>query len=443
MAVTFVAAGSQASGTGAITAGLPSGIQTDDLLLLVVESANETITVNTSGWTQLASSPQGTGTAAGTAATRLAVYWRWVDGTEANTSIADSGNHTIATIAAYRGVDTTSPLNAQAGTVNASASTTCTFPSITTTVDNCLVLLINARALPDSNTNTQTTNHTNANLTGIVTDVQYNTSAGNGGGFCVASGLKASAGSVGSSTATNSTSTVTGVVTLALAPAPEAQALTPVRYDNSQTFYGPTVTVGSVTLTATRYDNSQTFYAATVELGTTNVDLFPSLHTNENTIFSPVVSAGQIVLAPARYDNSSTFYAPTVATTYQLTPALYSNDNTFYSVVATDLGINVFPELVSNSNTFYAATVSKSADFLLPGLLINTNAFYTHTLTAPQTLSFDEYVDSGYVDTGYVEFPYFNTNTFFAATVRQPIPYVLKYWTGTEWQVIEKAPAIL
>ena len=181
MAVTFLAAGSQASGTGNITVGLPSGIQNGDLLLLVCETANQNITVP-SPWVEITSSPQGTGTAGGTAATEVHVYYFFADGTETAPTITGTTNHKVAGIGLYRGVHDTTPFNAQAGQVNTTANTTCTFPSVTTTVADCLVLLINARALPDSNTNTQTTNHTNANLTGIATDFEYNTNAGNGGG---------------------------------------------------------------------------------------------------------------------------------------------------------------------------------------------------------------------------------------------------------------------
>lgn len=222
MAVNYVASGGQASGTGAITAALPAGIQTDDFLLLVVETANEAVTVNTGGWTAVSGSPQGTGTAGGTAATRLSVYYRIADGTETNVSIADSGNHQVASISSWSGVDPTAPINASAGSIGSTASTSLTFPSITTTADNCEILLIEAHALPDSNTNTQTTGHTNSNLSSISTKVEFNTSAGNGGGFSVASGLQSTAGSTGTSTASCGTSSTHGYITLALKPAPLA-----------------------------------------------------------------------------------------------------------------------------------------------------------------------------------------------------------------------------
>lgn len=84
---------------------------------------------------------------------------------------------------------------------------------------------------------------------------------------------------------------------------PPSQTLTPSRFDNSQTFYGPTVTAGAVGLTAARFDNSQTFYAATV-------------------------TAGAVALAPSLFTNSQTFYAHTITQAggaQTLTPALFTN----------------------------------------------------------------------------------------------------------------------
>jgi hypothetical protein len=101
-----------------------------------------------------------------------------------------------------------------------------------------------------------------------------------------------------------------GATTIALRPAVEAQDLTPNRYDNTNTFYAPTVLVGAVTLTATRYDNSNDFY------------------THEIT--QPVVSQD---LNALRFDNSNTFYSATITSTVTLTGALFTNVNTFINRV--------------------------------------------------------------------------------------------------------------
>ena len=64
---TFVAAGTVTSGTGTITPALPSGIATDDILLLFLETSNQAISIsnpNGGTWTAVTNSPQSTGTAA-------------------------------------------------------------------------------------------------------------------------------------------------------------------------------------------------------------------------------------------------------------------------------------------------------------------------------------------------------------------------------------------
>ena len=99
MAVKYVAAGTFASGTGAITVTVPSGYQNDDLFLLFVESANQAIRTP-SGWSILPDSPQGTGTAA--AATRLSIFYKWVSGTQSSVSVDDAGDHTGGLIHCYR-----------------------------------------------------------------------------------------------------------------------------------------------------------------------------------------------------------------------------------------------------------------------------------------------------------------------------------------------------
>lgn len=226
MAITFVGSGGHVAGTGAISVPQPAGIAAGDVLLLVVETANEAVSVQMSGWTEVSVSPQGLGTAGGTAATRLAVYYRISAGDEVAVGIADSGNHTIAAILAFRGVDQTTPINALAADLRATDNTAVIFPSVTTTKDNCWILLIEAHALPDANSTAVVSGHTNANLSGITERLDGNTNAGNGGGLSLASGEKVTAGATGTSSAALTTSTIGAQITLALQPFVELQQLT-------------------------------------------------------------------------------------------------------------------------------------------------------------------------------------------------------------------------
>jgi len=60
---TFVASGGQASNAAAITPLMPAGVLQNDILLLFLETANEAVTVSggSETWTEVTSSPQGTG----------------------------------------------------------------------------------------------------------------------------------------------------------------------------------------------------------------------------------------------------------------------------------------------------------------------------------------------------------------------------------------------
>ena len=215
-APTYQAAGSAVSGTGAITPVWPTH-QSGDVALLVVESANQAISLSTpAGFVEVTNSPQGTGTAGGTAATRLAVYWkRATTSAESSPTVADSGNHQIARIITFRGaIASGNPWDVTAGNVASSASTSVSIPGATTTAANRLVVAIVANGT--DTTSTRTSGWTNANLTSLTERIDNNTSSGNGGGFGVATGVKATAGAYGTTTATLATSSVQGRMSIAL-----------------------------------------------------------------------------------------------------------------------------------------------------------------------------------------------------------------------------------
>jgi hypothetical protein len=219
---TYVAAGAVASGTGTITPALPAGIATNDILLLCLETANQAITIsnqNGGTWTAVTNSPQGTGTAGGTAATRLTVFWSRYNGTQGAPTASDSGNHQLGRIIAVRGVTTSgNPWDVTAGGVLASPSTTGTIPGATTTVANTLVVAVIATALPDASSTAVFSAWTNSNLTSVTERTDNAVTAGNGGGLGIATGGKATAGAYGNTTVTCSSSTCQGLMSIALKP---------------------------------------------------------------------------------------------------------------------------------------------------------------------------------------------------------------------------------
>jgi type II secretory pathway pseudopilin PulG len=214
---TYQAAGTAQSGTGAITVAWPAH-QAGDIALLFVESCGgQAATLSTSaGFTNVTNSPQATG--AGTAGTRITVFWcRATSSSMSSPTVADPGNHVYGRILTFRGVTTTgNPWDVTEGGTKATASTTTTFGTVTTTVNNDLIVLAASR--DNRSTAAAWSNWTNANLSSLTERSDGGTTSGNGGGIGVATGVKSTAGAIGSSTALV-TSSVDGHMTIALKPA--------------------------------------------------------------------------------------------------------------------------------------------------------------------------------------------------------------------------------
>ena len=213
---TFVNKGTFTSGTAGLSVPVPSGIAQNDLLILVVESANQAI-ATPSGWTQVTNSPQFTGTAAAAGGVRLAVFYKIAGASEGSVTVADTGDHTVAQIFAWRGVDTTTPIPQSAGAVDASATASLSCPAVTTTRNNCVI--VNAIALDKDLNDTDTLSaHANASLTTLTEHHDQTVASGVGGGIAVLSGVKATAGASGNTTATGDTSTTHAYLTFAIQP---------------------------------------------------------------------------------------------------------------------------------------------------------------------------------------------------------------------------------
>ena len=219
---TFVAAGSVASGTGTITPALPSGIASNDILLLFLETANQAISIsnqNGGTWTQATNSPQGYGTAGASNATRLTVFWSRYNGTQGAPTASDSGNHQIGRIIAIRGATTSGdPCNVTAGGTESTVDTSGAIPGATTTVDNTLVVAAIATSLPDTNGTSNFSSWTNADLSSVSERTDNTRSSGNGGGLGVATGVKATAGAYTTTSVTCGTASTKAMMSIAIKP---------------------------------------------------------------------------------------------------------------------------------------------------------------------------------------------------------------------------------
>ena len=128
--------------------------------------------------------------------------------------------------------------------------------------------------------------------------------------------------------------------------------LLPPLLTNSQTFYGPTVTRGPVSVLPPLLTNTQTFYGPTVTRGA--VSVLPPLLTNSQTFYAPTVVQGTLTVYPPLLTNTQTFYGPTVVGGI----------------------VTVIAPLLVNNQTFYGPTVIPGATSIQPPLLVNTNTIF-------------------------------------------------------------------
>jgi len=209
---TVVAVGAQATSLTSITPAFPAGIAAGDVLITVAECEGVTApgayTLPT-GWAHITGSPIQEGTN-----TRLWVIWRLYDGVFTAPALGDSGDHNIGRMIAIRGCPTTGvPWDVVATATEAVSDTTATFPGVTTTVDDTLVLEIIATGTDTATGQMSTV--TNANYSSITSRMNDWTTNGNGGGFAVVSGVKATKGATGQSTGTVATASTKALMTVA------------------------------------------------------------------------------------------------------------------------------------------------------------------------------------------------------------------------------------
>lgn len=201
---TFQAAGTLVGSTGTISPAWPTH-DVDDVALLFLETANQIPTALTTdeGFSLIGTLSYGGGTSgSGATASALDVYWcRATSAAMSAPLVADPGNHVIGQIATFRGCITTGdPWDVVAGDASGSASTSVTIPGVTTTVADCLVVL--ACSWADDSASGFLASLTNASLANITSRVNAGNVSGNGGGFAVLTGEKATAGVVSASTGT-------------------------------------------------------------------------------------------------------------------------------------------------------------------------------------------------------------------------------------------------
>jgi len=244
VAAVFRAIGNQSAGAASQAVAWPVHVA-GDLGILVIETGGEGTTLTPpAGWLAVTGSP--VTDVASAAGSKLQVWYRFAaSAAEANVNTGDSGDHQVARIVTFRGVDPTTPFDATPVTgVKTTASTTVTWDSITTVTNGALIVLIATR--PDDTTSVTTFGAvTNANLTNITERGEGGSNAGHGGGFVIVTGTKATAGATGTSTCTTTVSVTNAEITIALRPQPEI--LPPLLRFDRVNYVRNSAALGSVT----------------------------------------------------------------------------------------------------------------------------------------------------------------------------------------------------
>lgn len=188
------------------TVNLPGGTQVGDLLLMFVETTSSNAAPATpTGWTSVGT-PANTGTTAGSPATqtRCSAFYRYAQSGDTSWTLADPGDHICVIILAFYNVNQTTPIDTSATNTSGTAgqvSGTVTFPSVTTSVDDCLIVYGGADGWDAVAAQFTGSNFTPAaTLVSAGTKTGNNTNNGNGGGLGTAIGAMGSAGSVGTTT---------------------------------------------------------------------------------------------------------------------------------------------------------------------------------------------------------------------------------------------------
>lgn len=221
MPVTFVGKGALVSSATSIAPARPAATQVGDLLIAIIQTSDlANLSAFDADWPEVTEIANG-GVSGAAGYAMLHILFRYATLTVADDlSIPDLGDHQYGLILAYRGVRvmTASALQfIRATSADGAATTTMTFPGLTTVRADSLIVGIAGLSL-DAASTTAASGYTNADLTSITERHDETIALGTGGGVAIFDGYKAVAGTVSATTGTM-TSNRAAYVTLALPPA--------------------------------------------------------------------------------------------------------------------------------------------------------------------------------------------------------------------------------
>jgi hypothetical protein len=216
---TVVGVGAPTAAIGAVTPAYPGGYTAiaDDCALTFVECETADVITPPTNWAVVTFANAATGTTP----SKLTCLWRRLTAGEAAPAIADAGDHMNACMIVVRDVSTVgNPWDFALGTTELVADLTVSIPGGTTTGADRLILAAFSTGQDVAST-AGATAWADATLTSVTERMDTWAIAGAGGGFAMASGVRAAAGTVGPMTATLSlTASFKALVYIALRSQP-------------------------------------------------------------------------------------------------------------------------------------------------------------------------------------------------------------------------------
>lgn len=205
-----------------------TGMQVDDIVLVFIHGEGISASVP-AGWSQVTGSP----VTAGSTNSKLYVYWYRLPGTSlATTIIEDEAQGHAGGLLIIRGCRKTGNPFDQVATGGVDSTTSISIPSVTTTLDNALILDI-ASSWTDTATS-QFSGWSNSNLSSITELIDKMSTFGNGGGAACASSVMSAKGATGTTAVTIATSTPSAYMKLSFTP-PVAMSMVAAAY--SRTYF--------------------------------------------------------------------------------------------------------------------------------------------------------------------------------------------------------------
>lgn len=214
-APVYVGVGAAATSTTTSNVAWATNAKAGDLGVLAIESSGADATATAAGWTHFPGSP--VVDIADATGSKLNIMWKFAESdSPASASVDDAGDHVISRMAVFRNVSSV-PGRITVTDTKTAASTSVTWPSITTGSPNNMVVFVASR--PDDNSSQAVFSaFTAAGLTSPAEAGEAGAVSGDGGGLVICYGTRAAMGSIGTSTATMSVSVTNALFVVALEP---------------------------------------------------------------------------------------------------------------------------------------------------------------------------------------------------------------------------------